>query len=235
MTKKIAILQSNYIPWKGYFDIINSVDEFVFYDDVQYTRRDWRNRNKIMTAKGLQWITIPVQVKGKYLQNIDETKIVNKKWATKHWSTLCHNYKKYRYFSEYEKYFEDLYNVCSSEIFLSRVNYIFIKAINDLLGIKTVLTWSSAYCAHGNPSEKLLDICKKANATTYLSGPAAKNYLDLSQFNKENIKVEWMDYSGYPEYKQMYTPFEHGVTILDLLFNEGPNAKMYMKSFGCNQ
>ena len=82
--KKIAILQSNYIPWKGYFDIINMVDEFVLYDDMQYTRRDWRNRNKIKTPNGLQWLTIPVQVKGKYLQKIKETKISEKKWTKNH-------------------------------------------------------------------------------------------------------------------------------------------------------
>lgn len=234
MNKKIAILQSNYIPWKGYFDIINSVDEFVIYDEVQYTRRDWRNRNKILTPKGLQWLTIPVKVKGKYFQNINETPIEDKKWAHKHWNTLLQHYKKATYFSLYRDFFQDLYLECSDDL-LSNINYKFITAINNILGISTALKWSSEYNACGNPSERLLDICKEAGATTYLSGPAAKTYLDTDLFTKEGVSVEWMDYKDYPEYTQMHTPFEHGVTVLDLIFNEGPNATKYMKSFGCNQ
>jgi len=231
MDHKIAILQSNYIPWKGYFDIINSVDEFVIYDDVQYTRRDWRNRNKILTPRGLQWLTIPVKVKGKYFQNINETQIKDKKWAQKHWNTLLQHYNKAPYFSFYNKFFENLYIECS-DCFLSNINYKFITAINKILGISTPLKWSSEYNACGNPSERLIDICKKAGASTYLSGLSAKAYLDTDLFTKEGIRVEWVDYKGYPEYTQLYAPFEHGVTVLDLIFNEGPNAKKFMKTFG---
>ncbi|MFW5835685.1 MAG: WbqC family protein, partial [bacterium] len=99
--KKIAILQSNYIPWKGYFDIINYVDEFIVYDDAQYTRRDWRNRNLIKTPRGLKWLTIPVEVKGKYTQTIYETKIADKNWAEKHWKSIRHNYNEADCFEEF--------------------------------------------------------------------------------------------------------------------------------------
>jgi len=228
--KKIAILQSNYIPWKGYFDLINMVDEFILYDDVQYTRRDWRNRNKIKTPKGLQWLTIPVEVKGKYFQKIKDTKISDSNWKIKHWTQITQNYKKAKYFKNYKDLFKELYLNCN-EIYLSQINYKFIIAINEILGIKTKIRWSSEFDLANEKNERLLEICKDCNADIYLSGPAAKDYLDEKLFEKEGIKVEWMDYSGYPEYSQLYPPFEHGVTILDLIFNEGDNAKKFMKSF----
>ena len=228
--KKIAILQSNYIPWKGYFDLINMVDEFILYDDMQYTKRDWRNRNKIQTAQGLKWLSIPVGVKGKYFQKISETKVSEDNWGKKHWETIKHTYAKAKYFKEYKDIFEDLY-LNTNEEFLSQINYNFIVTINQILGIDTTIRWSSEFNLVEGQTEKLLGICKDCNADVYISGPAAKDYFDEELAKKENIKVEWMDYSGYPEYKQLNEPFEHGVTILDLIFNEGPDAGQFMKSF----
>ncbi len=227
--KKIAILQSNYIPWKGYFDMINMVDEFIFYDEVQYTKNDWRNRNKIKTSQGIQWLTIPVRQQN-LKQKIKDTKITDKKWNIKHWRAISQNYAKAKYFKEYKEIFEELYLGCDEE-YLSQINYKFIKAINEILGIKTRLRWSSEFKLKDGKTERLLGICKDCNADVYLSGPAAKDYFDEELAKKENIKVEWMDYSGYKEYNQLYPPFEHGVTILDLIFNEGPNATKFMKSF----
>jgi len=105
--KKVAILQSNYIPWKGYFDMIGLVDEFILYDDMQYTRRDWRNRNKIKTPNGLAWLTIPVEVKGKYFQKINETIISEPQWAKDHWATIKQFYSKARFFKDYKDIFEN--------------------------------------------------------------------------------------------------------------------------------
>ena len=228
--KKIAILQSNYIPWKGYFDLINMADELILYDDMQYTRRDWRNRNKIKTSSGLKWLTVPVEVKGKYFQKINETKIIDKEWAKKHWQQLKQNYCKSKYFNDYKNIFEELYVSCDKE-YLSQINYKFIILINGLLNITTKIRWSSEFDLVEGRTEKLLGICKDCNADTYISGPAAKDYFDEELAKKENIKVEWMSYDGYKEYKQLYPPFEHGVTILDLIFNEGDNTKFFMKSF----
>ena len=229
--KRVAILQSNYIPWKGYFDMINMVDEFILYDDVQYTRRDWRNRNKIKTPNDLQWLTIPVQVKGKYHQKIKDTMVVDNEWSKKHWSAITHNYNKATFFEEFKNLFEELYLGCE-EKYLSSINYRFITAINKLLGINTKISWSMDYELgdEGN-TEKLVTLCKQAGADTYLSGPAAKDYMDEDLFKQEGITVEWMDYSGYLEYSQLYSPFEHRVSIIDLIFNEGENAKNFMKSF----
>lgn len=228
--KKIAILQSNYIPWKGYFDLINMVDEFILYDDMQYTRRDWRNRNIIKTQHGLAWLTIPIEVKGKYFQKTNETKVKNLDWPKKHWQSILCNYAKSKYFSDYKDFFENIY-LDFNETNLSKINYNFILAVNTVLGIQTKIRWSSEFELEEGRTEKILGICKQANATTYLSGPAAKDYFNEDLAKQANILVEWMDYSGYPEYGQLHPPFEHGVSVLDLIFNEGPNAKNFMKSF----
>ena len=228
--KTIAILQSNYIPWKGYFDMINLVDEFVLYDDVQYTKRDWRNRNLIKTKTGRQWLTIPVETKGKRFQSIKDTRIADGQWMKKHWNAIVLNYQQAKHFKDHASRFEALY-LNSKASYLSEVNYRFIKAINDCLGIKTKISWSGDYCVNGDRSERLLNICKQAKATTYISGPAAKDYLDTAIFDAENISVKWMDYSGYPEYNQLYPPFVHEVSVIDLIFNEGEGAKKFMKSF----
>lgn len=228
--KKIAILQSSYIPWKGYFDLINSVDEFVLYDDMQYTKRDWRNRNKIKTPQGLKWLSIPVEVKGKYFQKINETQVSDKSWPVTHWQTIKQFYSKAQFFKDYKDTFEDFY-MNNQEEHLSLINARLIELVNSILGIQTKITWSSDYELVEGQTEKLLSICQQAGANVYLSGPAAKDYFDEPLAEKMGIQVEWMDYSGYPVYTQLNPPFEHGVTILDLIFNEGSNATQFMMSF----
>ena len=229
--KKVAILQSNYIPWKGYFDLINMVDEFVLYDDMQYTKRDWRNRNKIKTPNGLKWLTMPVNVKGKYHQKINETFVSDLSWPKKHWVTIKQFYSKAPYFRLYEGVFEDFYSGLSDDC-LSSINERLILIVNEILGIKTKVRRSSEFSLEDGQTEKLLGICQQVNANVYLSGPSAKEYFNQSVADERGIKIEWMDYSSYPEYSQLYDGFEHGVTILDLIFNEGPNATKFMKSFG---
>lgn len=228
--KKIIITQSNYIPWKGYFDSINMVDEFVIYDDMQYTRRDWRNRNMIKTKDGVKWLTIPVEAKGKYFQKINETKISDSSWTENHWNTIKHSYSKAKYYEEYKDIFEELYLDCKEE-YLSKVNYRFLKKICEMLGINTPMTWSSEFTLLEEKTERLVDICKKLGATDYYSGPAAKAYMNEELFEKENITIHYFDYSGYPPYRQLHGEFTHAVSIIDLLFNEGIDAPNFMKSF----
>lgn len=230
MGKRIAILQSNYIPWKGYFDLINMVDEFVLFDDMQYTRRDWRNRNKIKTTNGLQWLTIPVDVKGKYLQKINETTVSDLDWHDKHWKAIIHSYAKAPYFRQFREPIEELYSN-SHQASLSYINYIFLTGIAKILDIKTLITWSTDYEIIDGKTERLVHICKQAGATEYLSGPAAREYIDRELFSKADIDLQFMDYSAYPEYPQLFPPFEHGVSIIDLIFNVGSNYQYYMKSF----
>jgi WbqC-like protein family len=227
MPKSVAIIQSNYIPWKGYFDMIGMVDEFIIYDEVQYTKNDWRNRNRIKTQSGTQWITIPVYQKS-LNQKISESQISDAKWAQKHWNTLVTNYSKAAHFKSVSLFLEEFYRGEQPDL-LSEVNTTLIKLICDYLDIKTKIRHSTDYQLIGDPTEKLVTLCKKIGATTYLTGPAAKSYLQENLFNQEGITVQWMDYSNYIEYPQLHPPFEHAVSILDLLFHTGKEASFYMK------
>ena len=226
---KVAIVQSNYIPWKGYFDLIAGVDVFVLYDDVQYTKRDWRNRNRIKTAQGVQWLTVPVQVTGKYLQLIREVEISEPGWAATHWRTLVHHYGKAASFSQLAPALEALYREVAAIARLSDINHHLLTGICPLLGISTPLKRSSDFETTGDRSERLLGICRQLGAGTYVSGPAARGYLDEHLFNDAGITVEWADYSGYPEYRQLHPPFDHQVSIVDLLLNEGTDARQFLK------
>jgi WbqC-like protein family len=225
--KKIAIVQSNYIPWKGYFDLIAAVDEFILFDDMQFTRRDWRNRNLIKTPQGLQWLTVPVQVKGKYTQAIRETAIQGSDWAGVHWKTLTASYTRAPHFREIAAILEPLYRERYETI--SALNRRFIEAICGYLGIGTKLTNSWDYSLIEGKSERLADLCRQAGATTYVSGPAARNYLDENAFLALGIAVDWFNYDGYPTYPQLWGEFNHGVSIVDLLFNCGADAPHAMK------
>lgn len=224
--KTIAILQSNYIPWKGYFDLIRSVDTFVIYDEVQYTKNDWRNRNQIKTANGPAWITIPVRQLS-LSQRIYETEVSLPNWNVKHWNTLKTNYAKAKYFGTYAPLFENIYKNISTPL-LSEINLTFIKALNEILNIKTEIIDSRELHLEGDRNERLLDAIKKLNGTRYISGPSARSYLDEALFQKENITVDWISYSGYPEYEQLFPPFVHAVSVLDLIFNAGPDAHLYL-------
>ena len=226
--KKVAILQSNYIPWKGYFDMIAAVDEFILYDDAQYTRRDWRNRNKIKTPQGVQWLTVPVRVKGKYYQKIKDTEIDGSDWALVHWQTLAQNYRRAPHFDEIAAWVEPLY-LAESYTHLSQLNRRFIEAVCDYLGIMTFISNSSDYKLLDGKTERLADLCIQAEGTKYISGSAAKDYIEESVFADRGIKLIWFEYSGYPEYPQLCGEFTHWVTILDLLFNCGRNVPHYMR------
>jgi len=226
--KKVAILQSNYIPWKGYFDMIAAVDEFILYDDMQYTRRDWRNRNQIKTPLGVQWLTVPVQVKGKYDQKIKETAIDGSGWAITHWKALAQNYRRAPHFDEIAEWLEPLY-IAESYTLISQLNRRFIEAICHYLGIKTVISNSWDYTLLDGKTERLADLCKQAGGTEYISGPSAKDYVEERIFSGMDITLTWFDYAGYPEYPQLWGEFTHGVTILDLLFNCGQDAPRYMR------
>jgi hypothetical protein len=228
--KRVAIVQSNYIPWKGYFDLINSVDEFILFDDMQYTRRDWRNRNKIKTPQGTAWLTIPVDVKGKYFQKIRDTITSDPNWTQAHWKSIRQFYSRSRYFADYREILETLYLGCQ-ETSLSLINHRFLAALCGILGITTKLTWSMDYSMTEGKTERLVSLCKQAGAGVYVSGPLARDYIDADMFEKENIDLVFFDYGGYPEYNQPYPPFVHDVSIVDLLLNEGPAATQFMKSF----
>ncbi len=229
--KLVAILQSSYIPWKGYFDIIDQVDEFIIYDDVQFTKRDWRSRNKIKTANGLAWLTVPVKIKGKYSQLISDVEVADHNWSEKHWQTIRHAYSKAPYFKKYSTLFEGFYKQCGEIEKLTEVNFLFISAICDVLQIKTKITFSQDYGKTDlSKTARLVALCQAAKATHYLSGPSAKAYIKAEQFSQVGVALEYMSYDKYSAYPQLFGEFQHEVSVLDLIFNIGDSAVQYLKS-----
>jgi len=229
--KKVAVVQSNYIPWRGYFDLIAAVDEFILFDDMQYTRRDWRNRNKVKTPAGVQWLTVPVRVKGRFYQSIRETEIDGTRWAQRHWDTLCHHYRRAPHFREVAALLEPLY-LKRSYPRLSVLNRAFIDAVCGYLGICTKISWSWEYRLAEGKTERLVDLCRQAGGTEYISGPTAKGYLDEELFSATGLAVTWFDYSEYQPYPQLCGDFVPDLSVLDLLFNCGPEAPRYLKYAG---
>ncbi len=224
--KRIAICQSNYIPWKGYFDLIHDADAFIFYDDVQFTVRDWRNRNKIKAPGGPAWLTIPVGADRNRL--ICDVKIQDDRWQATHWETIRRCYGNAPFFGQYEDRFRAVY--CDRTwTSLSELNQFLITMIaRDCLGIRTQFLQSSDFRVTSRKQDRIVDLLRAAGAGVYISGPSAKSYLDPERFRKEGIELIWKDYSGYPEYPQLHPPFEHQVTILDLLYHVGPDAPEYI-------
>jgi hypothetical protein len=227
--KRAAILQSCYIPWKGYFDIIGMVDVFVIYDDVQYSKNHWHNRNLIKTQHGLKWLTVPVSKTDGAHQTIDRMRVAGA-FAQKHWETINQAYARAPFYGLYRDKFAALYREAADLERLSALNELFLKAISAELGFETEFVWSSELAVPEGRTERLVEICRKVGATTYLSGPSAASYLETTQFDAAGIGVEWMDYTGYPQYQQLHGGFEHGVSIIDLLMNAGPEARRFMKS-----
>ncbi len=219
--------QSNYIPWKGYFDLIAAVDEFILGDNAKYTHFDWRNRNRIKTPQGVKWLTVPVKTKGKSLQRIWEAEIAGTAWAEDHWEILSRNYRRAPHFHTIADLIEPYYR--RSYRYLFDLNRTLIEAVCGFLGIGTKLSNSWDYQLTGGKTERLANLCIQAGATEYISGPAAKAYIDPAVFDAAGVQLTWFDYSGYPEYPQLWGEFEHAVSILDLLFNSGTEAPRLMK------
>lgn len=227
--KKVVITQSNYIPWKGYFDALAIADAFVIYDDMQYTKRDWRNRNQIKTEQGLKWLSIPVEVSGKYFQKINETKVSDPNWNKDHLNQLKQHYKKANAYNKVIPWVEELYMNCNFEL-LTHINEYFLKNICTYLGITANILRSEDFELAEDRTERLVNICSQIGGTDYYSGPAAKAYMNEQMFTDAGIGIHYFDYGGYKAYTQLHPPFEHGVSILDIIFNEGEDAIQYLKS-----
>jgi hypothetical protein len=224
--KRVAILQSNYIPWKGYFDLIGAVDEFILYDDMQFTKNDWRNRNRIKTPRGVEWLSIPVGTDlGRRIRDVE---LPGRHWQEKHWKTLEANYRRAAHFDAVAARFEPIYRGRLHGT-LSSLNRELIEAVCGYLGIATRITNSWDYRLGEGRSDRLADLCAQAGAVEYWSGPSARDYIEEEAFRARGIALRWFDYGGYPPYPQLWGGFEHAVSILDLLFNCGPDAPRYMK------
>jgi hypothetical protein len=224
---RIGVIQSSYIPWRGYFDFIASVDTFVFHDNIQYTKGDWRNRNRIKTRKGTEWLTVPVHYKT-VSQLICETTIDNAKpWGQKHLLKLQENYRETKYLCDVL----DIVSIIESRQAktISELNIELTKRICEYFDIATPMLLSSKLSLSGTKTDRLIDLLKKLNATSYLSGPSADGYLDKEAFRKNGIRLEYKSYD-YSPYPQQWGEFEGAVTVLDLIANCGFDAKNYISS-----
>jgi uncharacterized protein Usg len=224
--KKVAINQSNYIPWKGFFDLIHDVDVFLFYDDVQYTVRDWRNRNRVKTAQGTIWLTVPVG--NDRNRRICDVTIPDDAWQRKHWMTIQHAYSRAPHFNRFREFFRWVY-LDNRWISLSALNQNLITTIaKEWLDIRTEFIHAPVLGAEFRKQDRILKLLETAGADIYISGPAARAYLDEEEFRQAGIELIWKDYGAYPEYPQLHPPFEHAVSIIDLLVHTGPDAPYYV-------
>lgn len=224
--KKIAIIQSNYIPWKGYFHIIQKADHFVFLDTAQYTCRDWRNRNQIKTPQGPKWLTVPTN--GSQSIAINQVRIDNtSKWQNNHFAALKQNYNRCDFFSDFLPVLQEIY-LDQKWNSLSELNQFSIKKIAKLLEISTEFHNSKEFILPFGKNEKIISITKQLGGTHYISGPSAKNYIDEKLFEVNGIELEFMSYENYPEYQQPWGNFQHNVTIFDLLFCAGCRTTKYI-------
>lgn len=224
---KIGILQPGYLPWLGFFNQLRQVDCFVLYDDVQYTKNDWRNRNRIKTPNGVQWLTVPVLTSGKPRQLIKDTRIDNSTdWAKAHLKSIKQNYSKARYFT---KYFDELEWVYSEkQDWLLELDALLIAVLREMLNIQVPLRFSSELGLDPDADRewRLINICTKLGADVFLEGNAGRSYLEgenTKLFLDNGIKIEYQDYH-HPVYSQLYGDFVPYLSVLDLLMNEGPNS-----------
>jgi hypothetical protein len=219
MTMRVVVLQSNYLPWKGYFDLIQNADVFVFYDEVQYTKNDWRNRNRICSKNGVHWLTIPISRDAVKLK-ISEVCLPEARWQEDHFRTVQQSYKPARFFHQIEPLLHDFYKA-RRWTRLSELNRHCTESIARLLGIATRFLDSKDFNLDGDRVERLVSLLRQIGATEYLSGPSARDYLAGSErlFEQAGLRLLFKSYEGYPEYPQLHAPFHHAVTILDVLAN----------------
>ncbi len=225
--KTVGIIQPNYLPWRGYFDFIHEVDVFVLLDDVQYTPRDWRSRNRIRMPDGsCRWITVPV-LGGRDQQIRDVLIDDSQAWRHKHLQSLRHSYGRTPWFARYYPPLEaivgdrGLSRLCDLDVALTR-------AIAGWLGLTTPLLLASSFATAGSKDDKLLALVRAVGGDEYLSGPAARDYLVPSRWTEAGIALRYKDYDGYADYAQIAAPFEPAISIVDLLFMQGPAAPDYI-------
>jgi hypothetical protein len=227
--KRLVLLQSNYIPWKGYFDLIAAADEFVIFDEVQFTKNDWRNRNRITLNGKLHWLTIAIKTSGAAKQSIQSATVSGPDWSRVHWETLRQAYRKTVYFDEIAHSLENAYSRAAALDRLTEINELFLRTICEILGITTkIIRGDIVERAAKTPTQRIVEICKERGATEYLSGPAARVYLEEDLLRDAGLTLQFADYSDYPIYTQQMPNFEHGVSIVDALFQCGAQTTRSM-------
>lgn len=232
MSERVGvILQPSYVPWRGFFDLAHRADVFVFYDDVQYDKHGWRNRNRIKTPNGTQWLTIPVSSKGNVTDGlrIADARIAwTTDWARKHAMTLRQCYGKAPCFAAYAPIVEAFYAGRPERLadFTIETTLALAKALG-IAHTRFVRSSELGVDPGLGRTERLVRILEQVSATRYLSGPSAKAYLEEARLAEAGIGLEYIVYD-YPEYEQLYPPYDPGVSVLDLLFMKGPEAGAYI-------
>ena len=222
---KCVILQPSYIPWRGYFHQVQKADVFVFYDDVQYDDRGWRNRNRVKTEQGARWLTIPVFSQGVQVTRtpIRDVRIAwDRPWARKHWETIRHSYSRAPHFARYAPLLADFYARHGER--LADFTIELTIALSWELGLtRTRFLRSSDLAVEGSRTDRLLGLLAAVGADHYISGPSARDYIDEEKVAAAGVTLEYMTYD-YPEYEQLHPPYDPQVSILDLLFMKGGEA-----------
>jgi len=227
---KVAVCQSNYLPWRGYFDLMRRADVFVFYDDVQYTKNDWRNRNRFRGPNGSYWLTIPVG--SQHACQIDEVVIRDERWQSHHHSSIRHSYANATQYSHVAPFLDALY-LQRKWNNLSELNrWATVTIAKQYLQIQTECFVSSQWSLVGKKGDRLLNLLSAIGATEYISGPSAATYIDAEQFDRAGVRLTYLDYDHYPRYPQIGDSFDGAVSILDLLCNTGPAAASFIWSEG---
>jgi len=229
---RLSILQPSYLPWLGFFDQMIRADTFIFLDDVQFTRRDWRNRNKIRTREGWAWLTVPVLQKSQFKQSLKETRIDNSvPWRRKHKEAIRANYGQAPFFDLYFPALESVYN--KHWDFLLDLCFETLQILQAALNIKTLTLKASEMEMEAVKGERILAICRKLDATHYLTGDAAMNYLSEEEFRQNGITLETQNYQ-HPVYKQRYPGFVPHLSVIDLLFNVGEQSQAVLTGVNPN-
>ena len=217
----VAVHQPQYLPWLGYFDKISRADTFVLLDNVQFKKNEWQNRNKIKTAQGWQWLTVPV--KYKYPQLITEVAINETvKWQHKQIQAILSNYSKAPHYHYLDDFFEEIFS--SSWESISQLNIAAVRGLVRVLGIDTPLFVASELGEFPqDPDERLIAITRHFNGDTYLAGSGGRQYMDLKKYGKQGISVKFQDFQ-HPEYDQLFGKFEPYMSVIDLILNHGDKS-----------
>jgi hypothetical protein len=230
--KRVTLLQSNYLPWRGYFDFMAKSDEFIVYDSCQYTVNDWRNRNQVKTSDGVRWITVPVVTKGRFGQRITDAEVVDHKWAKTHMGTLTAALSKAPFGKPTLELLAGCYANCAGTLLLHEINVTFLEAVTARLGFACRISDDSEYAVDSiddlSPSAKVAELVRRAGGTHYLTGPRGLDYLDLADFTSRSIAVEVLDYSSLRPYPQIYGDFVDQLSVVDLLANTGDQAASHL-------
>jgi WbqC-like protein family len=227
---KIAISQPAYLPWAGYFDLIDQVDTFVLLDSVQFEKQSWQQRNRVKTPSGLQWLTVPVVFRGHFGQSIGDVVIREPDFVRKHLRSIELNYRRAPFFDQYFPELSAILQSCSASLLID-LNLRLIQWFCGILGIRTELLRSSALKEKGARSELLVNLCLRLRSDFYLSPLGSAVYLldDVGQFTQAGIEVGFQHYE-HPEYRQLFPPFQSHASVLDLIFNEGADAIAILRS-----